>query len=191
MTCPQVLQLRAFSAGTVPNSPVYRVLEHPSLCRTVQAVDGTQHLFFRDSGQFLQVFVQNAELTEQVHLLSEAIHSPNILKHQLHAIERFNVLIEGGTLRRTPFSPNFRSQRLCSALRVLDGRLAGASYRDIAVALFGPDRVNDDWNAGSDHLKNRIRRAAQRGNFLMQGGYRELLKSARFNHRFEATGQCF
>jgi hypothetical protein len=30
---------------------------------------------------------------------------------------------------------------------------AGASYRDIAVALFGPDRVNDDWNAGGDHLK--------------------------------------
>lgn len=170
-----MFHLRAFSAGTVPNSPVYRVLEHPSLCRTAHAVDGGQHLLFRDSGQFLQVFVQGAELAEQVHLLSETIQSPNILKHQLQVVERFNALIEGGKLRRTPFSPNFRSQRLCTALRVLDGRLAGASYRDIAVALFGRDRVNEDWNAPGDHLKNRIRRAAQRGNFLMQGGYRALL----------------
>ncbi|MBZ0262465.1 MAG: DUF2285 domain-containing protein [Hyphomicrobiales bacterium] len=139
-------------------------------------MDGAQHLLFRDSGQFLQVFVQGAELTRPVHLLSETIQSPNILKHQLQMVERFNALIEGGTPRRTSFSPNLRSQRLCTTLRVLDGRQAGASYRDIAVALFGPDRVNDDWNAGGDHLKNRIRRAAQRGNFLMQGGYRELLK---------------
>lgn len=171
-----MLQLRAFFSGLATNSPVHQILEHPSLCRTVQAVNGDQHLLFQDSGQFLQVFVQGAELTKQVHLLSEAIHSPNILKHQLHAIERFNVLVQGGTLRRTQFSPNLRSQRLCTTLRVLDGRQAGASYRDIAVALFGPDRVNDDWNAGGDHLKNRIRRAAQRGIFLMQGGYRELLK---------------
>ncbi|MCC7482826.1 MAG: DUF2285 domain-containing protein [Hyphomicrobiales bacterium] len=168
--------MRAFSAGTVPNSPVYRVLEHPSLCRTVQAVDGAQHLLFQDSGKFLQVSVQGAELAEPVHLLSEVIQSPSILKHQLQVVEHFNALIVGGTLRRTPFSPNLRSQRLCTAVLVLDGRQAGASYRDIAVALFGPDRVNEDWNAGGDHLKNRIRRAAQRGNFLMQGGYRVLLK---------------
>jgi hypothetical protein len=160
----------------MPNSPVYRVLEHPSMCRTVQAVDREQHLLFRDSGQFLQVFVQGADLAEPVHLLTEVIQSASILKHQLQMVECFNVLIQGGTLRRTSFSPNLRSQRLCTALRVLDGRLAGASYRDIAVALFGPDRVKDDWNAGGDHLKNRIRRAAQRGKFLMQGGYRALLK---------------
>jgi hypothetical protein len=171
-----VLQLWAFSAGTVPNSPVYRVLEHPSLCRTVRAVDGAQHLLFRNSGQFFQVSVQGAELAEPVHLLSEVIQSPKVLKYQLHVVERFNALIEGGTVRRTPFSPNLRSQRLCTALRVLDGRLTGASYRDIAVALFGPDRVNEDWNASGDHLKNRIRRAAQRGNFLMQGEYRALLR---------------
>lgn len=160
----------------MPNSPVHRLLKHPSLCRTAQAVDGAQHLLFQDSGQFLQVFVQGAELTKPVHLLSEAIQSPSILKHQLQLVERFNILIEGRTLRRASFSPNLRSQRLCTTLRVLDGRQAGASYRDIAVALFGPDRVNDDWNAGGDHLKNRIRRAARRGIFLMQGGYRALLK---------------
>lgn len=160
----------------MPHSPVYRLWEHECLCRTLQTADGTQHLLFQDSGQFLQAFVQGAELTEPVHLLTEAIQSPKVLKYQLHVVERFNVLIGGGTLRQTQLAPNLRSQRLGISLRVLDGRLAGASYRDIAVALFGHDRVNEDWNASGDHLKNRIRRAAQRGNFLMQGGYKALLK---------------
>lgn len=171
-----MLQLRAFSAGTVPHSPVYRVLEHPSLCRTVQAEDGAQHLLFRDFGQFLQVFVQGADLAEPVHLLTEAIQSLDTMKHQLQLLEGLNFLFAGGTLRRKQFASDPPSQRLRTSLCVLDGRLAGASYRDIAVALFGRDRVNEDWNASGDHLKNRIRRAAQRGIFLMQGGYRALLK---------------
>jgi len=97
-------------------------------------------------------------------------------KQQLHVLEYFNVLFASGTLGRMQISAGPPSQRLCISLRVLDGRLAGASYRDIAVALFGRDRVNEDWNAPGDHLKNRVRRAARRGVALMQGGYRALLK---------------
>jgi hypothetical protein len=151
-------------------------LEHPSLCRTVQTPNGDQHLLFEDSGQFLQVFVQGAELAEPVHLLSEAIQSPGILKCQLQVVERFNAFIAGGTLMRKQLLYGFPLQRLCFSLRVLDGRVAGASYREIAITLFGRDRISEDWNATGHHLKNRIRRAAQRGNFLMQGGYRKLLK---------------
>lgn len=176
MSCPQVLQLKAFSAGSAANSPLHQILAHPSLCRTVLTANGDQHLLFQASGQFFQVFVQGAELTEPVHLLTEAIHPPKVRKYQLLVVERFNVLMEGGNFMRTRNSPNSRSQRLNTALRVLDGRLAGASYRDIAVALFGRDRVKEDWNATGDHLKNRIRRAARRGAILMQGGFRALLK---------------
>jgi len=138
-------------------------------------VDGTQHLLFRESTQILQIHARGADLAEPVHLLAEAVLFPDILKHQLRALECFNFLIAGGTLGRKQFIPDPRSQRLCTALRVLDGRLAGASYRNIAVALFGPDRVNDDWNAPGDHLKNRIRRAARLGTSFMEGGYRTLL----------------
>jgi hypothetical protein len=135
-----------------------------------------QHLLFRESGQLFQVCARGADLTKPVHLLTEAIQSPNTLKHQLHLLECFNRVISGRTMGRKQFSTDPPSQRLCTALRVLDGRLAGMSYRDIAVTLFGRDRVNEDWNAPGDHLKNRIRRAAQRGAALLQGGYRALLK---------------
>ena len=171
-----MFRARAFSAGSVANSPVHQVLEHPGLCRTVQTANGDQHLLFKDSGQFLQLFVQGADPAKPVHLLTEALQSPSMLKHQLYVLEYLNVLFASGTLRRRQISARPPSQRLCISLRVLDGRLVGASYREIAVALFGPDRVNKDWNGPGDHIKNRIRRAAQRGAILMQGGYRALLK---------------
>lgn len=171
-----MFQARAFSAGSVTNSPVHHVLKHPSLCRTVQTANGDQHLLFKDSGQFLQLFVQGADPAKPVHLLTEALLSPSLLKHQLHMLEYFNVLYSSGISRRRQNSARAPSQRLYISLRVLDGRLAGASYREIAVALFGPDRVDKDWNAPGEHLKNRIRRAAQSGAILMQGGYRALLK---------------
>ena len=170
-----MFHVRAFCAGSVSHSPVYRLLQHNHLCRTIRTADA-HHLLFRDSRQFLQVRACGADLAEPVHLLMEAVRSPNMLKHQLRELESFNALLAGEPLRQKQFTPDPQSQRLCTTLRVLDGRLAGASYRDIAVALLGRDRVNDDWNASGNHLKNRIRRAAQRGLFLMEGGYRALLK---------------
>ncbi|MCC7483309.1 MAG: DUF2285 domain-containing protein [Hyphomicrobiales bacterium] len=133
-------------------------------------------MLFKDSGQFLQLFIQGADPANPVHLLTEALQSPTMLQHQLHVLECFNVLYSSEISKRRLSSARAPSQRLCISLRVLDGRLAGASYREIAVALFGPDRVNKDWNGPGDHIKNRIRRAAQRGAVLMQGGYRALLK---------------
>lgn len=151
-------------------------MEHHCLHQTVHTADGAQHLLFNESGQFLQVCARGADLAEPVHLLTQVVLSPDMLKHQLRSFECFNVLLAGGTLRQKQLTPDLQSQKLRTALRTLDGRLAGASYRDIAIALFGRDRVKDDWNTSGDHLKNRIRRAVQRGTFLMERGYRVLLK---------------
>jgi hypothetical protein len=60
-------------------------------------------------------------------------------------------------------------------LVALDSRLAGRSYRDTAEVLFGKDRVGDHWTEDTRGLKSRVRRAVERGLFLMNGGYRALL----------------
>lgn len=60
-------------------------------------------------------------------------------------------------------------------LQALDGWLAGAPYRDIAVALFGEARVEADWTDPRRHLRDRVRRAVRRGRALMGGGYRTFL----------------
>jgi hypothetical protein len=60
-------------------------------------------------------------------------------------------------------------------LIALDGRLEGRSYRDIAEVLYGKDRVGAHWTADAHGLKSKVRRAVERGIFLMNGGYRALL----------------
>ncbi|MDE3115195.1 MAG: DUF2285 domain-containing protein, partial [Pseudomonadota bacterium] len=65
--------------------------------------------------------------------------------------------------------------RLRECLRVLDGRRAGASPRQIAVALFGAAKVEEEWNHPNQRLRDHVRNARKRGEFLMEGGYRTLL----------------
>jgi hypothetical protein len=68
-------------------------------------------------------------------------------------------------------------------LRALDAKLAGASYRVIAEALFGfRGRPKNDWEVSP--LKNKVRRLVADGLFYMRGGYRKLLHyPVRARHR--------
>lgn len=68
-----------------------------------------------------------------------------------------------------------RRIRLVLALRALDGRLAGASYREVAEALFGPLKLRGDADWNSHDLRDRAIRLARLGADLMRGGYRRLL----------------
>jgi hypothetical protein len=71
-----------------------------------------------------------------------------------------------------------RRQRLALALRALDGRLEGNSYRAIAEGLFGAKRIPE--RAWKTHdLRNRTIRLVRTGFDLMRGSYRELLRQVR------------
>lgn len=111
-----------------------------------------------------------------VHLMIDVLIPSREMKARLKAIERFNCLFLGKDPPAPDSLPTTLSDRLCTVLRCLDGRGAGASYRDIAVSLFGHDRVRSDWNAPGDYLKNRVRRACERGELLMKGRYRDFLR---------------
>jgi hypothetical protein len=71
-----------------------------------------------------------------------------------------------------------RRQRLALALRALDARAEGNTYRTIAEVLFGAKRIPE--RAWKTHdLRNRTIRLVQSGFALMRGGYRELLRQSR------------
>jgi len=56
------------------------------------------------------------------------------------------------------FPAERRVERLIDVLRVADALSAGASQREIAVVLFGIERVSSDWRTVSDSLRSRVRR---------------------------------
>ena len=66
-------------------------------------------------------------------------------------------------------------ERLHHALIALDGSLAGKTYRQIAITIFGEKKVAEDWQGPSQFLKDRTRRLVAKGTELMKGGYRDLL----------------
>ena len=77
----------------------------------------------------------------------------------------------------TTLSPA-RRHRLALALRALDARVDGNTYRVIAEVLFGAKRIPE--RAWKTHdLRNRTIRLVQAGFALMRGGYRELLRQSR------------
>ena len=96
-----------------------------------------------------------------------------------HASHRFWRALNG----RAPGAPLHqlsaqRRQRLALALRALDGRMNGATYREIADVLFGTKRIPE--RAWKTHdLRNRTIRLVQTGFALMRGGYRTLLRAPR------------
>jgi hypothetical protein len=71
--------------------------------------------------------------------------------------------------------PEQRRMRLVLALRALDGRLAGASYREIADVMAGPivSSSRADWT--TDPRRDWTIRLARLGVSMMRGGYRHLL----------------
>jgi hypothetical protein len=71
-----------------------------------------------------------------------------------------------------------RRERLVLAVRALDGRMDGGTYRGIAEVLFGKKRIPE--RAWKTHdLRNRTIRLVQSGFALMRGDYRELLRYRR------------
>lgn len=90
------------------------------------------------------------------------------------ATMQFRRFMTHGETRPPPAAPPQRARRLVAILRALDGRLSGASYRAIAEALFGPDRVaSEPWKTAP--MRDTLIRLARTGFALMRNDYRKLL----------------
>jgi hypothetical protein len=68
-----------------------------------------------------------------------------------------------------------RRERLAMALRALDAHVDGASYREIAEALYGRKRISEGPWKTSEFRSGTIR-LVRAGLALMRGGYRGLLR---------------
>ena len=88
---------------------------------------------------------------------------------------RLSRMLSQGQLQRAPdpLTPQ-RRQRLRLALRALDGRLAKATYRELAQVLFGGPQDSNSWK--THELRDRTIRLVRIGLDLMRGGYRALLR---------------
>jgi len=105
------------------------------------------------------------------HITPGAFHRLNWL-----AARRVNEIFTGSSdthAKDAAFRPSRTATRHLRMIQTLDGRIAGASHRDIAEVLFGDPAVRRGWSADGD-LRAQVRYLARRSAELSSGGYRQL-----------------
>lgn len=86
-----------------------------------------------------------------------------------------------GLCRQHRFVPSLfpsdpRVARGLEVLRISDALNQGASQRDIALSLVGPERAEHEWTGVSDSLRSRVKRLIRHARHMAGGGYRALLR---------------
>ena len=168
-----ILRMHAVPANAKLDTTLFDLRRQPCPVSLLTMPDGMQHLLFNGTGHGIQLAVSGASLLEPVYLLADSLLGRREAKSRIEALHRYNDFIAGTP---SPPSTNEQTKRLRQVLQALDGSLAGASNRDIAIALFGPERVEADWTDPGENLRDRVRRAVKRGRDLMNGGYLKFLR---------------
>ena len=102
----------------------------------------------------------------------------DLLPDRLTALARFWAAIKN---RRAPADPRVtppRQRRARLMLRVVDARVAGASYRQIAAQLF-PNLKHDSATWVENPVRETTVRLARDGLAFVRGGYRKILRLPR------------
>ncbi len=168
-----VLRMHAVPANAKLDTAIFDLCRQPCPVSLLTMPDGMQHLLFHGNGHGIQLAVSGASLLEPVYLLADSVLGRREVKPRIEALRRYNDFIAGVP---SPPPANEQTERLRQVLQALDGSLVGASNRDIAIALYGLERVEADWNDPGENMRDRVRRAVKRGRDLMNGGYLRFLR---------------
>lgn len=139
--------------------------------------DGREHLVVSDGWRRLRLdVVEGTLLGGEVRLHFELAGFAQLDVHLL-TVRRLLSLWRKGRFLRALFQPLAGLSHRLEALRVADALTAGASHREIAVALYGEQHVRAEWHGRSDFLLSRVRRRAAEARRMEKGGYRALLQT--------------
>lgn len=155
----------------------------PTVCRYVLPVLSAtpaipappHHVLLCEGNRRLQLAVEYCPWLAEDVLLTSALASPLVFRRHQHLIARLNAYVFTGHLPKGLFEHQPASSRLIDVAQALDGALSHASHREIAVAVYGERRAVA-WHDPGNHLRDSIRRAINRGQHLMNGGYRRFLR---------------
>ncbi len=135
---------------------------------------GIEQVLLRRGGRIVQLRCLGESIIVEPAAIGAVVDEFPEIENKAQVIRRLAALYRGDDDRDDgSWSPG--AMRLRNALIALDGRIAGRSYREIAIVLYGEARVAEEWSDIGRILKNRTIRAAKRGRALMQGDYVKLL----------------
>jgi len=140
----------------------------------LKAPDGAEHVVLFGGGRQIQLACRGNSMLDDTVCLAFPIAAMEDQQRKIMALNRLLSVAKFKCIDPNNFKPHPRSRRLRFTIQVLDGMLAGASHREIAIQLYGAEKVAQDWNDPGNHLKDQIRKTVRRGRDLMNGKYRNL-----------------
>ena len=169
----EILPLRT---GAPPQDAIRAAVDVGRLrCQMTTIEDtGTTHILFAERGRQLHLTVE-VDSAAGAALMTPALTPMPLTVKRTLALRRFSDLAEHGELREHLYPAESRAPRFARILQALDGALAGARHREIAVSLFGEQRVIQDWASPDNHLRDHVRRAVAQGRSMMADGFVRLL----------------
>lgn len=100
------------------------------------------------------------------------------LPGRIEAIQRFWQMLKARPVPRDTRMTPYQRQRFRMMMQAADGRAAGASYREIGIALFGERRVlGEPWKTSP--LRAAVIALVRNASTLIGGGYLGLLRHRR------------
>jgi hypothetical protein len=176
LLCPAVIPAMAAGTPPFPSALPFHPWHDAIQTAIVRDTAGREHVRLCHGGRTVQLAVSGARVLNSPYLLTELAVPEHIGARRLAAIAAFHRLCQRKTSAGLPSTDTMASARLHLVLQALDGYLAAASQREIAIALFGRRRTDSEWRDPGGYMRDRVRRAVARGRQMMTSGYRELLR---------------
>ena len=141
----------------------------------IRGPDHCEYLLLRTTERSVAIKLSGQRITQSPVCVSFLLHG---LSRAREVAAILAALLELVTKAPRWVKPGSRRNLMRDAFIAIEARSAGASHRDAAEAIFGIRRVREDWSGRGGALKERMRRALAKGQYLCDGGHRQLLQEA-------------
>jgi len=138
---------------------------------------GGEHAVLSDGRHHVRIDVAEGSIASgDPVVLHYHLHGIASAEPRLLSLRRLIDLVRHRRFSARLFPADPRIDRWLLALRVHDALAAGASHREIAIELYGAERVGSGWQGEAESLRLRVRRLARDARALASGGYRALMR---------------
>jgi hypothetical protein len=169
-----VLKIDAVPAAIATNDS-FDLKRFSPMVTVVRNTAGGEHIGISDGYRRIRIDVVSGSMLDSPVLLRHHLEGVERLDQKLISLRRLIALHRHGRFVSSLFPVSPQTKRFVTALRVYDALHAGAAQRDIAIALFGKNVVNDDWAGTSDYLRLRVRRLIGLARRMATGEWTKLL----------------
>lgn len=137
--------------------------------------DGTRITVIKSSEFWLQLSGKPNDIESEDEPFSVLINGGRGARRRIDALRQLTSLSRDGVKNFKLLGRQKAFSKMRNSLIAYDIRARGGSHRDVALALFGLENVQQDWNSNGGFLKARAVRAFKFGERMVTQDYQSLL----------------